>query len=255
MNHKVTICGVDTGSLPKLGREETRRLLELSKAGDEAARERLAMGNVRLVLSLVQRFRNRNNSDDLFQVGMVGLMKAVENFDTRFNVAFSTYAVPMIIGEIKRFLKDSSGIKVSRSMRDIAYKALHAKEILEGERGRVPTETEIAAEIDIPLKEVVCALDAVSEPIYLQDNVFGDSDDGLSLEDRIGDDKNTADNWNDNICLKEAIRELPDRERNVIKLRYFLGKTQTEISRETGISQAQVSRLEKAALAKIKNKF
>ena len=237
MNHKVTICGVDTGSLPKLGREETRRLLELGKAGDAAARERLAMGNVRLVLSLVQRFRNRNNSDDLFQVGMVGLMKAVENFDTRFNVAFSTYAVPMIIGEIKRFLKDSSGIKVSRSMRDIAYKALHAKEIY------------------IPLKEVVCALDAVSEPVYLQDNVFGDSDDGLSLEDRIGDDKNTADNWNDNICLKEAIRELPDRERNVIKLRYFLGKTQTEISRETGISQAQVSRLEKSALAKIKNKF
>lgn len=255
MNHKVTICGVDTNSLPKLGREETRTLLERCKAGDESAREKLAMGNVRLVLSLVQRFRNKNNSDDLFQVGMVGLMKAVENFDIRFNVAFSTYAVPMIIGEIKRFLKDGSGIKVSRSMRDIAYKALHAKEQLEGQMGKVPTATEIAKEIDIPLKEVVCALDAVSEPVYLQDNVFGDSDDGLSLEDRIGDVKNTSDNWNDRICLKEAIKDLPDRERNVIFMRYYFGKTQTEISREIDISQAQVSRLEKTALDKIKKAF
>ena len=252
MNHKVTICGVDTGSLPKLGREETRRLLELSKAGDEAARERLAMGNVRLVLSLVQRFRNRNNSDDLFQVGMVGLMKAVENFDTRFNVAFSTYAVPMIIGEIKRFLKDSSGIKVSRSMRDIAYKALHAKEILEGERGRVPTETEIAAEIDIPLKEVVCALDAVSEPVYLQEPVFNDGEEGMVLEEQIGDGKNTEERWTDKICISDAIEDLPEKERKVLVLRYFYGKTQVEISKQVHISQAQVSRLEKNALAKMK---
>ena len=255
MNHKVTICGVDTNSLPKLGREETRELIEMSKRGNVNAREKLAMGNVRLVLSLVQRFRNRNNSDDLFQVGMVGLMKAVENFDTRFNVAFSTYAVPMVIGEIKRFLKDGSGIKVSRSMRDVAYKALHAKETLEGRDGKIPTAMEIAEEIDLPLKEVVCALDAVSEPVYLQDCVFGDSDDGLSLEDRIGDEKNTADDWNERICLKGAIADLPERERNVIYMRYYLGKTQTEISRETDISQAQVSRLEKSALAKIRSKF
>lgn len=255
MNHKVTICGVDTNSLPKLGREETRKLLILTKQGDENARERLAMGNVRLVLSVVQRFRNKNNSDDLFQVGMVGLMKAVENFDTRFDVAFSTYAVPMIIGEIRRFQKDSSGIKVSRSMRDIAYKALHAKEILEGELNKVPSAAEIAKEIDVPIKEVVCALDAVSEPVYLQDNVFGDSDDGVSLEDRLGDVKNTSENWNDLICLKEAIGELPDKERNIIYMRYYLGKTQTEISKEIAISQAQVSRLEKTALERIKAKF
>ena len=255
MNHKVTICGVDTNSLPKLGREETRKLLILTKQGDENARERLAMGNVRLVLSVVQRFRNKNNSDDLFQVGMVGLMKAVENFDTRFDVAFSTYAVPMIIGEIRRFQKDSSGIKVSRSMRDIAYKALHAKEILEGELNKVPSAAEIAKEIDVPIKEVVCALDAVSEPVYLQDNVFGDSDDGVSLEDRLGDIKNTSENWNDLICLKEAIGELPDKERNIIYMRYYLGKTQTEISKEIAISQAQVSRLEKTALERINAKF
>ena len=255
MNHKVTICGVNTGALPKLSREETKELLNKSKNGDKDAREKLAMGNVRRVSPVVQRFRNKNNSDDLFQVGMVGLMKAVENFDTRFDVAFSTYAVPMIIGEIRRFLKDGSGIKVSRSMRDVAYKALRAKEQLEGELNKVPTAMEIAEEIDIPLKEVVCALDAVSEPVYLQDSVFGDGEDTMSLEDQIGDSKNTAENWNERIWLKDAIKDLPDKERKVVYMRYYLGKTQTEISREISISQAQVSRLEKTALERLRSRF
>ena len=252
---KVNLCNLDTAQLPRLTNEECEALLKKSSNGDEKARETLVMANIRLVLSLVQRFRGKANSDDLFQVGIVGLIKAIDGFDPSFNVRFSTYAVPMVAGEIRRFIKEGTSIKVSRSMRDVAYKALRAKEQLEGELNKVPTAMEIAEEIDIPLKEVVCALDAVSEPVYLQDSVFGDGEDTMSLEDQIGDSKNTAENWNERICLKDAIKELPDKERKVVYMRYYLGKTQTEISREISISQAQVSRLEKTALERLRSRF
>lgn len=250
--HKVVICGVDTNTLPKLSKEQSEKLISLAKNGDTAAREELAKANIRLVLSVVQRFNNKGNSDDLFQVGMVGLLKAIDNFNAAFNVRFSTYAVPMIIGEIRRFLKDGTGIKVSRSMRDTAYKVLKAKEELERTRQTTPTAVEIAEEIDLPIKEVVCALDAVSEPVYLQEPVFNDGEEGMVLEEQIGDGKNTEERWTDRICISDAIRDLPEKERKVLVLRYYYGKTQTEISAQINISQAQVSRLEKNALAKMK---
>lgn len=250
--HKVVICGVDTNTLPKLSKEQSEKLISLAKNGDAAAREELAKANIRLVLSVVQRFNNKGNSDDLFQVGMVGLLKAIDNFNAAFNVRFSTYAVPMIIGEIRRFLKDGTGIKVSRSMRDTAYKVLKAKEELERTRQTTPTAVEIAEEIDLPIKEVVCALDAVSEPVYLQEPVFNDGEEGMVLEEQIGDGKNTEERWTDRICISDAIRDLPEKERKVLVLRYYYGKTQTEISAQINISQAQVSRLEKNALAKMK---
>lgn len=252
MVHKVVICGVDTNTLPKLSKEQSEKLMSLAKSGDAAAREELAKANIRLVLSVVQRFNNKGNSDDLFQVGMVGLLKAIDNFNAAFNVRFSTYAVPMIIGEIRRFLKDGTGIKVSRSMRDTAYKVLKAKEELERTRQTTPTAVEIAEEIDLPIKEVVCALDAVSEPVYLQEPVFNDGEEGMVLEEQIGDGKNTEERWTDRICISDAIRDLPEKERKVLVLRYYYGKTQTEISAQINISQAQVSRLEKNALAKMK---
>ena len=239
--HKVVICGVDTNALPKLNKEQSEKLMKLAKQGDKYARDELVKANIRLVLSVVQRFNNKGNSDDLFQVGMVGLLKAVDNFDDKFNVRFSTYAVPMIIGEIRRFLKDSTGIKVSRSMRDTAYKVLKA--------------VEIAEEIDLPIKEVVCALDAVSEPVYLQEPVYNDGEEGMVLEEQIGDGKNTEERWTDKICLSDAIADLPEKERKVLILRYYYGKTQTEISKQVNISQAQVSRLEKNALSKMKAYF
>lgn len=250
--HKVVICGVDTNALPRLDKKQCEALIAKAAAGDKEARDKLVNANIRLVLSVVQRFNNKGNSDDLFQVGMVGLLKAVDNFDSSFNVRFSTYAVPMIIGEIRRFLKDSSGIKVSRSLRDTAYKVLKAKEKIERDRQIVPSATEIAAEIDLPVKEVVCALDAVSEPVYLQDPVFSDGDDSMSLEEQIGDDKCTEDRWIDKISISSAIKSLPEKERKVLLLRYYYGKTQTEISKIVSVSQAQVSRLEKNALEKVK---
>lgn len=250
--HKVVICGVDTNALPRLDKKQCDALIAKAAAGDKEARDKLVNANIRLVLSVVQRFNNKGNSDDLFQVGMVGLLKAVDNFDSSFNVRFSTYAVPMIIGEIRRFLKDSSGIKVSRSLRDTAYKVLKAKEKIERDRQIVPSATEIAAEIDLPVKEVVCALDAVSEPVYLQDPVFSDGDDSMSLEEQIGDDKCTEDRWIDKISISSAIKSLPEKERKVLLLRYYYGKTQTEISKIVSVSQAQVSRLEKNALEKVK---
>lgn len=252
MVHKVVICGVDTNALPRLDKKQCEALIAKAAAGDKEARDKLVNANIRLVLSVVQRFNNKGNSDDLFQVGMVGLLKAVDNFDSSFNVRFSTYAVPMIIGEIRRFLKDSSGIKVSRSLRDTAYKVLKAKEKIERDRQIVPSATEIAAEIDLPVKEVVCALDAVSEPVYLQDPVFSDGDDSMSLEEQIGDDKCTEDRWIDKISISSAIKSLPEKERKVLLLRYYYGKTQTEISKIVSVSQAQVSRLEKNALEKVK---
>lgn len=250
--HKVVICGVDTNALPRLDKKQCDALIAKAAAGDKEARDKLVNANIRLVLSVVQRFNNKGNSDDLFQVGMVGLLKAVDNFDSSFNVRFSTYAVPMIIGEIRRFLKDSSGIKVSRSLRDTAYKVLKAKEKIERDRQIVPSATEIAAEIDLPVKEVVCALDAVSEPVYLQDPVFSDGNDSMSLEEQIGDDKCTEDRWIDKISISSAIKSLPEKERKVLLLRYYYGKTQTEISKIVSVSQAQVSRLEKNALEKVK---
>ena len=209
------------------------------------------MANVRLVLSVIGRFRGKASSDDLFQVGVVGLMKAIDGFDRSFNVRFSTYAVPMIIGEIRRFIKEETSIKVSRSMRDIAYKTLKAREEMSVGRSE-PSLMEVAAEIDVPYKDVVTALDAVSEPISLQEYVYGDGDDNVSLIDQLGDKRCCEDKWIDDISIKSALSELPERERKIILLRYYKGRTQTEISRIMGISQAQVSRLEKGALAYIR---
>lgn len=250
--HKVVINGIDTHSLPKLKPKECEELLSKVKEGDKAAKDRLVIANIRLVLSIVQRFSNRANSDDLFQSGMVGLMKAIDGFDSKFNVRFSTYAVPMISGEIRRFIKDNTGIKVSRSMRDTAYKALKAKEMLELKNSTSPTMLEIAEEIDIPLKEVVCALDAVSETVSLQECVYNDGEDGLLLMEQIADNSQNEEVWSTSLALREGIKTLPEREKDVLRMRYYTGKTQMEISQALGISQAQVSRLEKNALSKIK---
>lgn len=249
---KVVINGIDTSSLPKLTQEEISELLLKAKEGDKEAKDKLVIANLRLVLSMVQRFSSRANGDDLFQVGVVGLMKAIEGFDSKFNVRFSTYAVPMINGEIRRFIKESTGIKVSRSMRDVAYKALKAKENFELKNSTLPTMLEIAEEIDVPLKDVVCALDAVSDTISLQECVFSDGDEGLLLMEQIGDDRQNEELWSTNLAIRQAIANLPDKEKEVLKLRYYVGRTQMEISKNIGISQAQVSRLEKNALSKIK---
>ena len=248
--NKVNLCNLDVSSLPRLTNEECEELLSRCAGGDQAAREELVMANIRLVLSLVQRFRGKANSDDLFQVGIVGLMKAIDGFDPSFNVRFSTYAVPMIVGEIRRFVKEGTSIKVSRSMRDIAYKTLKAREEMSVGRSE-PSLMEVAAEIDVPYKDVVAALDAVSEPISLQEYVYGD-DDSVSLLEQLSDKRCHEDRWLDDISIKTALEGLPEREKRIITLRYFKGRTQTEISRIMGISQAQVSRLEKSALAYIK---
>ena len=248
---KVNLCNCDTGTLPRLSAEECEKLLERVAGGDTNAREQLVIANVRLVLSVIGRFRGKASSDDLFQVGVVGLMKAIDGFDRSFNVRFSTYAVPMIIGEIRRFIKEETSIKVSRSMRDIAYKTLKAREEMSVGRSE-PSLMEVAAEIDVPYKDVVTALDAVSEPISLQEYVYGDGDDNVSLIDQLGDKRCCEDKWIDDISIKSALSELPERERKIILLRYYKGRTQTEISRIMGISQAQVSRLEKGALAYIR---
>lgn len=249
--YKVNLCNCDTSTLPRISNEECEELLKKSADGDGAARERLVMANIRLVLSIVQRFKGKACSDDLFQVGIVGLMKAIDGFDSSFNVRFSTYAVPMIIGEIRRFIKEGTSIKVSRSMRDIAYKTLKAREEMSVGRSE-PSLMEVAAEIDVPYKDVVSALDAVSEPISLQECVYGEGDDSVSLLEQLGDERCCEEKWIDDISIKSALKDLPERERRIITLRYFKGKTQTEISRIMGISQAQVSRLEKGALAYIK---
>lgn len=251
--HKVVICGIDTGKLPRLSSEECIEYLQKIKQGDKQAQDHFVMCNLRLVLSVVQRFNNRGNSDDLFQVGCVGLMKAVKNFDLKYNVKFSTYAVPMIIGEIRRFLKDSTSIKVSRSMRDIAYKALRAKEELEKTYQKSPSVMEIAEEIDIPVRQVACALDAVSEPISLYESVYKDGEDSLMLMEQLQDTTSGEEKWTEYIMLKDAVGSLSDKEKNVLRLRYFVGKTQVDIANQIGISQAQVSRLEKTALDKIKS--
>ena len=250
---KVEICGVNTAKLPTLTATETDALLRRAKNGDSAARERLVEGNLRLVLSVLQRFSGRGeNADDLFQVGCVGLLKAIDNFDISQNVRFSTYGVPMIIGEIRRYLRDNSAIRVSRSMRDTAYRVLQAREKLQREQQREPTVEQIARELDIPREEVVFAMDAVCDPVSLFEPIYSDSGDAVCVMDQVRDSRNTDEDWLEQIALKEAMSRLSARERLILALRYSDGKTQMEVSSEIGISQAQVSRLEKNAIKSIK---
>ena len=252
-NNKVFICGVDTSKLPLLKESEKEKLLKKVKDGDKYAREELINGNLRLVLSVIQRFTGRGeNLDDLFQVGCIGLIKSIDNFDITQNVRFSTYAVPMIIGEIRRYLRDNNSIRVSRSIKDIAYKAMQVKERIMREKQEEPTVSEIAKELGIETSEVVIALESIVSPMSLYDPVYSDGGDTIFVLDQVGDN-NDDKNWLDEIALKESIKNLNDREKHILSLRFMQGKTQMEVSREIGISQAQVSRLEKGALDKIKS--
>jgi len=251
--NKVEICGVNTSKLPVLTNEQKKVLFERMHKGDASAREEFINGNLRLVLSVIQRFNNRGEYvDDLFQVGCIGLIKAIDNFDVTQNVKFSTYAVPMIIGEIRRYLRDNNSIRVSRSLRDIAYKALQAKERLTNKNSKEPTITEIAEELKLPKEEVVFALDAIQDPISLFESVYHDGGDAIYVMDQVKDEKNLDENWLEGISLKEAMEKLNDREKLILNLRFFEGRTQMEVAEEIGISQAQVSRLEKTALMHMK---
>ncbi len=253
MQGKVEICGVNTSKLKVLRNEEMEELLRRTKQGDMAAREELIAGNLRLVLSVIQRFTNRGeNVDDLFQVGCIGLIKAIDNFNIDLDVRFSTYGVPMIVGEIRRYLRDNSALRVSRSMRDTAYKVLQAKERFLAEHQREPSVEEIARELDIKREDVVFALDAIADPVSLYEPVYSDGGDTICVMDQVKDSKNTDESWLEQIALKEAIARLSERERHILSLRFFQGKTQMEVSAEVGISQAQVSRLEKNAINQIK---
>ncbi len=252
-SRKVEICGVNTAALPTLNAEEKRELLIKSKEGDDFARNTLINGNLRLVLSIIQRFASRGeNLDDLFQVGCIGLIKAVDNFDTTLDVKFSTYAVPMIIGEIRRYLRDNNAVRVSRSVRDLAYRALQAREQLTRTLDREPTLEDIAKLVDVPKEEVGAALEAIVEPVSLYEPVFSDGGDSIYIMDQISDNDNTDEAWLEDIALREAMKRLSPREKNIIEMRYFKGRTQMEIAGEIGISQAQVSRIEKSALERIK---
>jgi RNA polymerase sporulation-specific sigma factor len=256
MQHKVEICGVNTAKLKVLKNEETQALLRRVKEGDQQAREELIAGNLRLVLSVIQRFSNRGeNADDLFQVGCIGLMKAIDNFNTELQVKFSTYGVPMIVGEVRRYLRDNSTMRVSRSMRDTAYKVLQAKEQYIATHQKEPTVEEIAKLLDIRREEVVFALDAILEPVSLYEPVYSDSGDTICVMDQVRDHKNTDEMWLERIALKEAVGRLTERERKILSMRFFQGKTQMEVSAEIGISQAQVSRLEKNALRQIRKEL
>ena len=249
---KVEICGVNTAKLQVLTEKQKIELLKKMKAGDPNAREELIKGNLRLVLSVIQRFTNRReNPDDLFQVGCIGLMKAIDHFDINQGVRFSTYGVPMIVGEIRRYLRDNNAIRVSRSLRDTAYKAMQAKERMTASLSREPTIDELSKELDRPREEVVLALGSVVEPVSLYEPVFSDGGDTIYVMDQVGD-HNDDNNWLDEIALKQALLDLNKREKKILALRFFKGKTQMEVAQEIGISQAQVSRLEKAALGKIK---
>ncbi|NMA80283.1 MAG: RNA polymerase sporulation sigma factor SigG [Clostridiales bacterium] len=250
--NKVEISGISTSNLVVLKESEKMELLKKMKEGDESARDELINGNLRLVLSVIQRFMGRGeNPDDLFQVGCIGLMKSIDNFDTSHNVRFSTYAVPMISGELRRYLRDNNPIRVSRSLRDLAYKAMQAKEKLTNDNLREPTIEEIAREIGFTKEEVVVALESISDPISLHEPVYSDAGDTIYVMDQVGD-KNDDNNWLDEIALKEAIGRLGKREKKILHLRFFKGRTQVEVAQEIGISQAQVSRLEKGALTRIK---
>ena len=251
--NKVEICGVNTAKLPVLSSTKMRELFEIMQAGEIAAREQLIYSNLRLVLSVIQRFNNRGEYvDDLFQVGCIGLMKAIDNFDLSQNVKFSTYAVPMIIGEIRRYLRDNNPIRVSRSMRDVAYKALQVRDSLVSRFAREPSISEIANELQLPREEIIFALDAIQEPISLFEPIYHDGGDPIFVMDQISDDRNQDLNWLEGVVIKEALRKLSDREKHILSLRFFEGKTQMEVAEEIGISQAQVSRLEKAALNHMK---
>lgn len=246
---KVSICGVDTSTLPVLTNERMRELFPLVHGGDKAAREEFIRGNLRLVLSVVQRFNNRGeNVDDLFQVGCIGLIKALDNFDVTQNVRFSTYAVPMIIGEIRRYLRDNNPIRVSRSMRDTAYKSLQARDRLILTLNREPTMAEMAKEIGVDEEDVVFALEAIQDPVSLFEPIYNDGGDAIYIMDQVKDDKDKDEAWLEKIAIKEAMRRLSDREKRILRLRFFEGRTQMEVAGEIGISQAQVSRLEKNAL-------
>jgi len=251
--NKVEICGVNTSKLPVLNNDEMKELFQKMQSGDSKAREKLIQGNLRLVLSVIQRFSNRGEYvDDLFQVGCIGLIKAIDNFDLSQNVKFSTYAVPMIIGEIRRYLRDNNAVRVSRSLRDIAYKALQVREKLANNNSAEPTVAEIAKQLDVSREEVVFALDAIQEPVSLFEPIYNDGGDPILVMDQISDDKNADETWLENIAIKEAINKLNQRERHIVLLRFFQGKTQMEVAEEIGISQAQVSRLEKGALRQLR---
>ena len=251
---KVELCGVNTSKLKVLKNSEMVELLKRVKQGDQKAREEMIEGNLRLVLSVIQRFANRGeNLDDLFQIGCIGLIKAIDNFDAdQYEVRFSTYGVPMIAGEIRRFLRDSSALRVSRSMRDTAYKVLQAKEAFLAEHQREPTVEEVAKALDIRREDVVFALDAIADPVSLYDPVYSDGGDTICVMDQVKDSRNSDENWLEEIALKEAMDQLSEREKRILNLRFFEGKTQMEVSAEVGISQAQVSRLEKSAINQIR---
>ncbi len=250
---KVEICGVNTSKLPVLTNEEMQKLFIKIKAGDLKAREEFIQGNLRLVLSIIQRFNRRGEHvDDLFQVGCIGLIKAIDNFDLSQNVRFSTYAVPMIIGEIRRYLRDNNSIRVSRSLRDIAYKALNAREQLINKNSKEPTIYEIAEELGLPKEDVVFALEAIQEPVSLFEPIFHDSGDAIFVMDQVKDEKAEDEIWLREIALREAMGKLNNREKQILSLRFYEGKTQMEVAEEIGISQAQVSRLEKNALRQMR---
>ena len=256
MQHKVEICGVNTAKLKVLKSEETRALLLRAKEGDQRAREELIAGNLRLVLSVIQRFTNRGeNADDLFQVGCIGLIKAIDNFNTDLDVKFSTYGVPMIVGEIRRYLRDNSTMRVSRAMRDTAYKVLQAKEAYMAQHQREPSVDEIAKILELKREDAVFALDAILEPVSLYEPVYSDSGDTICVMDQVKDNKNNDEMWVEHIALREAVDHLTEREKKILAMRFFQGKTQMEVSVEIGISQAQVSRLEKNALRQIRKEM
>lgn len=255
MLNKVVISGVDTSKLPILSNDEKNELLRRIKAGDKKAKDQFVEGNLRLVLSLVQRFAGRGESmDDLFQVGCIGLIKSIDNFDLSLGLRFSTYGVPMILGEIRRYLRDNNMVRVSRATRDLAYRALTVKERLANEKNREPTVTEIAKELEVRKEDVVMALDAIVDPISLFEPVYSDGNDAIYVMDQVSDGRG-GDDWLDELLIKDAIEQLPAREKNIIELRFLEGKTQMEVAAEVGISQAQVSRLEKGAMERIKGQL
>lgn len=252
--YKVDICGVNTSKLPILKEEEKEELFKKIKAGDQDARDQYIRGNLRLVLSVIKRFHNHNeNADDLFQIGCIGLMKSIDNFDPTMGVKFSTYAVPMIIGEVRRYLRDNSSYRIPRSLRDTAYKAIHTKELLARDLDHEPTLEEISKECEIPVEEILYALDAIQTPLSLFDPVYTDGGDTLFVMDQISDKKNKEENWVKNLSLQDALGTLNERDKKIIKMRFFEGKTQIEVADEIHISQAQVSRLEKNALKSMKH--
>lgn len=258
LKHKVEICGVDTSKLPVLKNEEMRELFKQIERNEDSAkaREKLVNGNLRLVLSVIKRFNNRGeNVDDLFQVGCIGLMKSIDNFDLKHNVRFSTYAVPMIIGEIKRYLRDNNPIRVSRSLRDTAYKALQVREQLINQTQKEPTPVEIAEEMGVPQEEVVFAIDAIQDPVSLYEPIYNDGGDPIFVLDQISDESESDEKWADHLSLKEGMYQLNEREKSILKMRFFQGKTQMEVAEEIGISQAQVSRLEKAAIEQMNSEM